>query len=118
MAWARRMIGTHWLPLLMLAALACLLAAFGFDFNGQRLAGLNPTAQAWDAAIAALLAYQGLHVVILLLAAIYLCARAWCGHVTQQSRATLDNVALMWHYTTLQGIAAAAAIHAVPWVMG
>ena len=117
-AWARRKIGTPWLPGLTLAALVCLMAAYGADFNGQRLAGLNPSAQAWDATIAALLAYQGLHVVVLLLAALYLCARAWNGHLTQRSRATLDNVALMWHYTTLQGIAASAAIHAVPWLMG
>lgn len=117
-AWARRTIGTPYLPWLVLAALACLLAAFGFDFNGQRLAGLNPTAQAWDATIAALLAYQGLHVLILVFAALYLCARAWNGHVAQRSRATLDNIALMWHYTTLQGIAAASAIHALPWLMG
>ncbi len=117
-AWARRKIGSGWLPWLVLAALACLMAAFGADFNGQRLAGLNPSAQAWDATIAALLAYQGLHVVVLLFAALYLCARAWNGHLKERSRATLDNVALMWHYTTLQGIAASLAIHAVPWLMG
>ncbi|HEX9174230.1 MAG TPA: cytochrome ubiquinol oxidase subunit I, partial [Telluria sp.] len=102
----------------VLVALACLVAAFACDFNGQRLAGLDPTATAWGATVAAMLAYQGLHVAILALAALYLCARAWCGHVTSSSRATLDNIALMWHYTTLQGIAAAVAIHAVPWLMG
>ena len=118
MAGARRAIGKPALPLLVLAALACLLAAFACDFNGHRLAGLDPTRQAWDATIATLLAYQGLHVAALVLIALYLCARAWRGHLTQSSRATLDNSALMWHYTTLQGIAGAAAIHFVPWVMG
>jgi cytochrome c oxidase subunit I+III len=113
-ALARRKLGK---PALALAALACLLAAYACDFNGQRLAGLNPSAQAWDAAVATLLAYQGLHVAMLVLIALYLCARLWSGHVTARSRATLDNVALMWHYTTLQGIAAAAAVHAVPWLM-
>jgi cytochrome c oxidase subunit I+III len=115
---AQRALGSRWLPLLVLAALACLAAAFACDFNGQRLAGLDPTATAWGASVAALLAYQGLHVAILALAALYLCARAWRGHVTPASRATLDNVALMWHYTTLQGIAAAVAIHGVPLLMG
>ena len=118
MAWARRAIGKPALPLLVLAALACLVTAFACDFNGHRLAGLAPTGQAWGATIAALLAYQGLHVIALLLIALYLCARAWCGHLTQSSRATLDNTALIWHYTTLQGVAGAVAIHAVPWLMG
>jgi cytochrome c oxidase subunit I+III len=111
---AKRAIGNQWLPLLVLAALGCLVAAFAADFNGHRLAGLDPTAQAWSATVATLLAYQGFHVVILALAALYLCARAWRGHVTAASRATLDNIGLMWHYTTLQGIVAAVAIHVVP----
>jgi len=106
------------LPWLVLGALACLLASFGVDFNGHRLATLDPTQDAWSAAIAALLAYQGLHVLIMALCALYLCARAWCGHVSHTSRATLDNTALMWHYTTLQGVAGAVAIHAVPLFMG
>jgi cytochrome c oxidase subunit I+III len=114
---ARRALGTRWLPLLVLAALACLVAAFASDFHGQRLAGLDPKATAWGATVAAMLAYQGLHVVIMAIAALYLCARAWRGHLTPASRATLDNTALMWHYTTLQGIAAAVAIHAVPLFM-
>jgi cytochrome c oxidase subunit I+III len=118
MAWARRLAGGRPLPWLVLAALGCMVAAFACDANGQRLAGLNPGAQAWDATIATLLAYQGLHVVALVIAALYLCARAWSGKVTARSRATLDNTALIWHYTSLQGIAAAAAIHAVPQLMG
>ncbi len=117
-AFARRSVGSARLPWLVLAALLCLVASFGVDFNGHRLANLEPTQDAFSAAIAALLAYQGLHVIILAFCALYLCARAWCGHVTPSSRATLDNTALMWHYTTLQGVAAAVAIHAVPWIMG
>ena len=114
----RRSIARPALPWLVVAALACLAVSFGVDFNGHRLASLDPTQNAWSAAIAALLAYQGLHVVIMAFCAVYLCARAWCGHVSRTSRATLDNISLMWHYTTLQGVAGAAAIHAVPWLMG
>ena len=117
-ALSRRAIGKRRLPWLVLIALACVVAAFASDFNGHRLAGLDPTSQAWSAAVAAMLASQGLHVVALALCGLYLCARAWRGHVSAGSRATLDNVALIWHYTTLQGIAAAAAIHFVPKLMG
>jgi cytochrome c oxidase subunit I+III len=115
---ARRAVGKKFMPLLVLAALGCLAAAFACDFNGHRLAGLDPTRQAWSATVAAMLAYQGLHVAGMAVVALYLCARAWLGHVTARSRATLDNTALMWHYTTLQGIAASVAIHLVPKLMG
>lgn len=115
---ASRAVERRRLTPLVLAALACMLAAFACDFHGQRLAGLEPTAQAWSATVATLLAYQGLHVIVLAMAALYLCARAWSGMLTGASRATLDNTALMWHYTSLQGIVAAGAIHLVPWVMG
>jgi cytochrome c oxidase subunit I+III len=115
---SRRAIGKKILPLLVLTGLACMAGAFACDFNGHYLAKLDPTSQAWSATIAAMLAYQGLHVAGMALAALYLCARAWRGHVTPRSRATLDNTALMWHYTTLQGIAASVAIHLVPKLMG
>ncbi|QYF95791.1 cytochrome c oxidase subunit I [Massilia sp. PAMC28688] len=114
---ASRRVGKASLPWLVLAALACVVAGYASQFGGQWLAGFDPTAQAWGASVATLIAYQGLHILVLVIAAIYLCARAWCGHVTARSRATVDNVALMWHYTTLQGIAAALAIHLVPWWM-
>ena len=102
----------------VIGAALCMVAAFACDFNGQRLAGLDPTAQAWSASVAAILGYQGLHVVTLMLIAAYLYARSRCGLLTLRSRATLDNCALLWHYTTLQGIAAAFAINVVPWFMG
>ncbi|NML61610.1 cytochrome c oxidase subunit I [Massilia sp. RP-1-19] len=117
-ALSKRFIGSWPMPLLVLVALACVAAAFGFDLNGYRLAGLDPKEHAWSAAIAAIVSYQGLHVVVLALSGLFLAARGWCGYVGHASRATIDNVALMWHYTTLQGIAAAAAIHFVPMVMG
>jgi cytochrome c oxidase subunit I+III len=117
-ALSRRAIGRRILPWLVLAALACMVGAYACDFNGHRLAGLDPTSQGWSATVGAMLAYQGLHVAGMALAGLYLCARAWSGHVSARSRATLDNTALMWHYTTLQGIAASLAIHVVPKLMG
>ena len=116
--WVRR--GKRWIGaqrLALLIALACMLLSFGADLRSQQLAGLDPTAHAWSATIAAMLAYQGLHAVVLVILALYLCARSWAGRLTPSSRATLDNCALIWHYTTLQGLAAAAAIHLMPMLM-
>jgi cytochrome c oxidase subunit I+III len=114
---ARRSLGKRRLPWLALAALGCALASFVLDLDGWR-AGLDPTGSAWAAAIAALAGYQGLHIAILALLAPYLALRAWRGHLGPRSRATLDNIALVWHYTTLQGIAAVAVVRLMPLVMG
>jgi cytochrome c oxidase subunit I+III len=118
MLWAVRSLGQRRLPWLALAATLCVVAALLVDLHGYGLAQLAPRKQAWSATIAALLSYQGLHVLVLAIAGPYLAARAWCGRLTEASRATLDNTALLWHYTSLQGMAAALAVHLVPWLMG
>jgi cytochrome c oxidase subunit I+III len=113
---ARRSLGKGRLPWLVLAALGCALASLVLDLQGWR-AGLDPSASAWGAAIAALASYQGLHIALLLVLAPYLALRAWRGRLGPRSRATLDNVALVWHYTTLQGMAAVAVVRLMPWLM-
>ena len=114
---AVRALGKRRLPWLVLAALGCSVAAFLLDLRGHQFAGLDPSASAWGAAIGALLGYQGLHIVVLAIAGPYLVLRAWRGHLGQHSRATLDNVALLWHYTSLQGIAGMALVHGLPALM-
>ncbi|MBA3478051.1 MAG: hypothetical protein H0T52_06575, partial [Lautropia sp.] len=47
----------------------------------------------------------------------YLIARVWSRMLAPESRATLDNTALMWHYTALQGVAAVAVVQAMPALM-
>ncbi|HWU98694.1 MAG TPA: cytochrome c oxidase subunit I [Oxalicibacterium sp.] len=106
-----------WLRVCVIGAVVALIAAFAADFSGQRQAGLDPTSQAWSATVAVMLAYQGFHVVVLALAGGYLLARSWAGRLTPASRGTLDNTALMWHYTTLQGFVAAFAVNVLPGLM-
>ncbi|KFC67791.1 cytochrome c oxidase subunit I [Massilia sp. LC238] len=114
---AVRALGKRRLPWLVLLALGCTTASFLFDLRGHQFAGLDPTASAWGAAIGGLLGYQGLHVVVLAIAGPYLVLRSWRGHLGERSRATLDNVALLWHYTTLQGLAGMALVHGLPALM-
>lgn len=99
--------GQRGLRLLVLAALGCTVAAMGCDLASQMLADMSPRRDAWSASVAVLAAYQALHVALLALAAPYLCARSWSGHLTAASRATLNNVALVWYYTAAQGVLAA-----------
>jgi cytochrome c oxidase subunit I+III len=110
-------VGTRRLPWLVLAALGCVLASCALDVRGLFDAGLDPTATAWAAAVAALASYQGLHVATLAVLAPYLAARAWCGLLGERSRASLDTIALVWHMTTLQGIAGMLVVRLVPLLM-
>jgi len=114
---ATRSLGKQRLPWLALAALLCAGASFGLDLHGLQLAGLDGTSSAWAAAISALTGYQGLHIALLAIVGPYLALRAWCGHLSGTSRATLDNIGLIWHYTTLQGIALLALVRLMPLLM-
>ncbi|MCE3262677.1 MAG: ctaD [Pseudoduganella sp.] len=91
----------------ILAAGACLLGAFAADLDGHLAAGLAPRREAWSAAVAALLGYQGLHAVTLGAAAFYVAAR---GKLRAASRATLDNTVLLWHCAVAQGLAGLALV--------
>jgi cytochrome c oxidase subunit I+III len=86
----------------ILVAAALALAGFGLQWAAH--AGLMPRAQAWSATVAALLAYQGLHALVVALLAACLVARAWCGLLTPRQRATADNSALLWHGSTVQAL--------------
>jgi cytochrome c oxidase subunit I+III len=114
---ATRSLGRRRLPWLALAALICACTAFGIDMEGFRRAGLDGSSSAWAAAISAMLGYQGLHIAVLLIVGPYLALRAWRGHLSTHSRATLDNSALIWHYATLQGIAMSVLVRAMPLLM-
>ena len=75
---------------------------------------LQPVANAWSATVAALVAYQGLHVAVLVVMAAYLIARAWSERLAPDSRATLDNVVLLWHYSAAQGIVITLLVQWLP----
>ncbi|HYP83294.1 cbb3-type cytochrome c oxidase subunit I [Variovorax sp.] len=95
-------------------ALACAAGAFAMAWRGHALAGLAPQADGWSATVATLLAYQGLHLVILGVLAAYLLARSWSGLLGPRARATLDNVALFWHAATIQGVIGEGVIRGTP----
>jgi len=88
-------------------AFVWMLRAFG-------AAGLNPSAEAWSATVAALLGLQGVHALALLLIGGYLIARALAGLVRPQARASIDCCALLWHWSTLQAWLLMAAVMGLP----
>jgi cytochrome c oxidase subunit I+III len=99
------------------AALLALTAGFGLELAGQLDSGLDPASHAWSAAVAAMLAYQGLHVLLCLITGAWVMARSLCRHLTPHSRGSLDNTALIWYYTVLQGAVMGFAVHVWPRLM-
>jgi len=68
--------------------------------------------------VSAMLAYQGLHVLLCLITGGYVIARSACRHLTPHSRGSLDNTALIWYYTVVQGAVIGIAVHIWPRLMG
>ena len=60
------------------------------------------------------LSWQGFHVLVLVLMGLYVCARRWTGRLQPRARASLDNTALLWHYTMAQGLAAMGIVYLMP----
>jgi cytochrome c oxidase subunit I+III len=101
--------------LLVAGSAALATAAFAALWSAHADAGLLPRAQAWSASVAALLGYQGLHVVMVLMLALYIVARAWQGLITPRQRASADNAALLWHGSCAQGVVVAWLPQLVTW---
>jgi cytochrome c oxidase subunit I+III len=99
-------------------ALAAALAGIGFDLASHAQAGLAPRANAWSATVAALLAWQGFHGLVLIVMGAYLLVRSFTGRLRTDARATLDNTTLMWHGTVAQGLAGMALVRLLPLWMG
>ena len=101
----------------MLPAAAFAGLGFALLWGGHLEAGLAPRSQGWSAAIAALLGYVGLHVLLLMVFTAYLIARAGAGLLTPRQRASHDNCVLLWGCACAQGVAVALLPHAVAWAM-
>jgi cytochrome c oxidase subunit I+III len=116
----RKLVDQHqaWLRCVTVLALACVAGGFAVVLLGQQAAGLDPTAHAWSATIAAMLAYQGFHVFILAIIGIYLFLRSWDGKLRGRNRGSFDNSALIWHGSVLQGVIGTLAVSLLPQWMG
>ncbi|NLD67839.1 MAG: cytochrome ubiquinol oxidase subunit I [Limnobacter sp.] len=100
-----------------LAASIATAGSFAALLGGHLDAGLAPRANAWSATVAAMLGFQGLHVAIVSLMAIYLCA-LWSRRLPQTlSRTSTSNVALFWHFSNVQAVLVAIVPHLVAWGM-
>jgi cytochrome c oxidase subunit I+III len=77
---------------------------FAFWLQCQGAAGADPVAHAHGATVWGILSWQGLHVLLVLIMAIYTLARRLTGRLNAMRRVTFDNTQLMWLFTVAQGL--------------
>ena len=121
MVWAGRCLQSHrqgWLRLAVVLAIASAVGATGLDMFSHLQAGLSPRANAWSATVAALLAWQGFHSLVLIVMGCYVLGRSWAGRLQTNARATLDNTALMWHGSVAQALVGMALVRWLQNFMG
>jgi cytochrome c oxidase subunit I+III len=58
-----------------------------------------------------IVAWQGLHTVLLTLMAGYTLARVWAGMIDANRRNVFDNTRIMWYYSAAQGLIALLVLH-------
>jgi cytochrome c oxidase subunit I+III len=94
------------LSLLLLAAGVLTAVAFWSMWQTIATAEVMPSQHAYGAVIHTMLAWQGLHVVLMLLMGGYTIARNVAGLVNERRRNTFDNTRIMWHYSAAQALVA------------
>ena len=121
--WAQRGVARgRPLPLTVIAiGLATLAAVAGcvWMWHAFDAVGLNPSAEAWSATVGALIGLQLVHAVALALIGAYLMARAGARLLRPHARSSIDCCALLWHWTTLQGVLLMVVVQRLPgWIGG
>jgi cytochrome c oxidase subunit I+III len=101
----------HRVTLALCAGLGLLTAAFAFDLRAVQQVNIDAAAHAYGAAVHALLAWQGLHVVLVWIMTGYVLARQAAGLLGRRHRVTFDTLRLVWLYTAAQGIVTLAVLH-------
>jgi cytochrome c oxidase subunit I+III len=111
--------GRQWmLRLSLMAGVVLMLAAIVTDATAQIDSGLKATESAYGAVVYMLVAYQGFHVAVLLIMALYTLARSAFGLLAPLRRVTFDNTMLLWYYTCAQGVIALLVAHLFPRAIG
>jgi cytochrome c oxidase subunit I+III len=106
------------LQMLVLGGVALLVAASSVDVWAVWSSGLLPNRHSYGAVVYGLVGWQGFHVVVTMIMALYTVARSVAGLITENRRVTFENTALFWRYTVGLGIVALAVEHIAPRALG
>jgi cytochrome c oxidase subunit I+III len=86
--------------------------AFAANFHALWAAGLKPQMHGYTSISYTLLAWQGLHAVLLTLMTGYTLARSATGLLNATRRNTFDNTRIFWYFCAGQALIATAVLHA------
>ena len=95
--------------MLALASGAALLAA-------PRLAGMDPTAHAYQATVWLLVGWTVVHIAVGVVMQLYCIARRAAGRMTAEHDIDIHNVTLYWHFVAITVLVTVATIAGFPLV--
>jgi cytochrome c oxidase subunit I+III len=97
---------------LLVAVTLLAWAAFGAHYLSLQGASVAPDANSYGAVLYTILAWHGLHVIVVTLAIAYTLARQWAGLITHEHRVVFDNTRLLWLCAAAEAIVGLLVIHA------
>ena len=106
------------LALLILLAVPLLPLGIWLEVQGHLASGLRPTDSSYGATVYMLSALQGVLVAAVVLTALFVVARALVGRLHTGRRVSFDNLQLLWHYATAQGLVGLLLAHGFPRLVG
>jgi cytochrome c oxidase subunit I+III len=114
MAAANRALSSNQRTAMSIALLAAMLAvwiAFGASLHALLGTNLQPQMHGYASTAYTMVAWQGLHAVLLTLMAGFTLARWWCGLIDAVRRNVFDNTRIMYYYCAAQGVIALLVMH-------
>jgi cytochrome c oxidase subunit I+III len=90
----------------LIVAIAILWVAFGLSLHSLLGTNLRPQLHGFASTSYTMIAWQGLHAVLLTLMGGFTLVRAWAGMIDAKRRNVFDNTRIMWYYSAAQGLVA------------
>jgi cytochrome c oxidase subunit I+III len=108
---ALRDVRRHAFSIALLLAVVALWGAFVLSLFSLLETNLRPQQHGFASTAYTIVAWQGLHAVLLTLMDGYTLVRAWAGMIDKQRRNVFDNTRIMWYYCAAQGLVALVVLH-------
>jgi cytochrome c oxidase subunit I+III len=102
---------TRAVTIALLAALGAVWIAFGSSLHALLGTNLRPQMHGYASTAYTMIAWQGLHAVLLTLMAGFTLLRLWLGMIDSVRRNVFDNTRIMWYYCAAQGVIALLVMH-------
>jgi cytochrome c oxidase subunit I+III len=98
----------------ILVAVLCMPSALAVELAGHWQAGLKPSQSAYGAMVYMASVLFGQIAAALLVMGLFAVARLLARRMDRERRVTFDNLALLYHYATVQSLLGLALVHLFP----